>query len=384
MDNADIQTGIDYFKSGNKTLALQIFLEVLKKEPKNEIAWLWLAACVEKPEQKRDCFHKILEINPNNTSAQKALAELELQALTESKPVLKNGAVLKCPSCGSVMGKPDHTGLVQCGYCGTTITYHPPVEKIESKNVERFLEICKAALDGSNYDEALQYANKVLEIDPRNVDAWINKAIATFWLTTAANNRYDEAMGYLLKAEQIDRENPFIEETRNSLRISQSNWYLYLGKQEIERGNEIFQIYATPSSLSDAIADSLMGNASAKEHSKDCFIKAMDYYILALRYDPESRNVLQHIRSLYNSTRWINWNPVVSSKVAYLQKMESRDNAITRLPELRKQLQEAEADLAKLKKENGFFTGLKIEFAKNKINSLKQQIAQAERITNSN
>lgn len=85
MDNENVQTGIDFFKSGNKTRALQIFLEVLKKEPKNEIAWLWLAACVENPDQKRDCFYKILAINPNNTYAQKALAELELQALSEPK-----------------------------------------------------------------------------------------------------------------------------------------------------------------------------------------------------------------------------------------------------------------------------------------------------------
>jgi Tfp pilus assembly protein PilF len=40
MDNANIQTGIQYFKSGNKSDALQIFLEVLKREPNNEIAWL--------------------------------------------------------------------------------------------------------------------------------------------------------------------------------------------------------------------------------------------------------------------------------------------------------------------------------------------------------
>ncbi len=97
MDNANVQMGIDFFKSGNKPRALQIFLEVLKKEPKNEIAWLWLATCVEKPEQKRDCFHKILAINPNNTYAQKALAELELQIISDPQPILQNGTVLKCP-----------------------------------------------------------------------------------------------------------------------------------------------------------------------------------------------------------------------------------------------------------------------------------------------
>lgn len=106
----------------------------------------------------------------------------------------------------------------------------------------------------------------------------------------------------------------------------------------------------------------------------------MNYYLIASQYDPESRTVLQSIRSLYNSTRWINWTSQVQSKVAYLQKLEQRDNATNRLPELRRQLQEAEANLAKLQKENGFLTGMKMDIANNKIKSLKQQIAQSERI----
>ena len=63
--------------------------------------------------------------------------------------------------------------------------------------------------------------------------------------------------------------------------------------------------------------------------------------------------------------------------------MEQKDNAINRLPEFQKQLQEAEENLAKLRKENGLLTGMKIEFANNKIKSLKQQISQLERIAKS-
>ncbi len=59
--------------------------------------------------------------------------------------------------------------------------------------------------------KAVQFADKVLEIDQRNVDASINTAISAFWLTTAANNRYDGRNGIFAKAEQIDSENPLIE-----------------------------------------------------------------------------------------------------------------------------------------------------------------------------
>jgi len=176
------------------------------------------------------------------------------------------------------MGKPDHTGLVQCGYCSTTITYHPPIEKVERKNVERFLEICKAALDGSNHDEALQYANKVLEIDPENSSAWIYKAISTFWLTTVGNNRYDEAMGYLQRAELIDKDNPLIQETRDSLTRSQVQWFLHLGEQEIENGAKIYKIYATQYDLASAITDAAFGSPEAREHSKEYLVKATNFF----------------------------------------------------------------------------------------------------------
>lgn len=381
-NNANVQTGIEYYKSGNKAGALKIFLEVLKSEPNNEIAWLWLAACVDKPEQKKDCFHKVLAINPNNVTAQKALAELELQAVSDTKPIAKNGVVLKCPSCGSVMGKPDHTGLVQCNFCGTTITYHPPVEKVERKNVERFLEICKAALEGSNYDEVLQYSNKVLEIDPENFNAWVYKAISTFWQTTAANNRYDEALGYLQRAELIDKDNPIIQETKDSLKRSQVQWFLHLGEQEITSGWKIYNIYATQYDLASAITDAAFGSPDAKENSREYFVKAMNYFLLAAHYDPAHYYVLYSIRNLARNTNWVGWSSAVSNKIALLQRMEQRDKAVESLPNLRKQLQEAQANLARLKKEKGFFTGMKIDSATSKIKSLKQQIAQYEKIAN--
>lgn len=361
MDNTNIQTGIQYFKAGNKTSALQIFQKVLEQEPNNEVAWLWLAACVDKPEQKKECFHKVLAINPNNTNAQKALAELELQTIPDIKPIPQNGTVLKCPSCGSVMGKPDHTGLVQCNYCGTTITYHPPVEKVERKNIERFLEICQTALDGKNYDEVVQYANKILEIDPKNITAWINKAIATFWLTTGANNRYDEAMEYLLKAEQIDKDYPLISETRDFLTRNQSEWFIHLASQEIKNGAAIANIYTD--------------SYEAKKNSEEYYIKAMNNILLASHYDPTNYHNLKFINELASKVNWIDWSKEVKNKIALVKAIDS-------LLDLRKQLKENQANLEKLKRENGLFTGIKTETTTNKIKWLKQQIAEHERIVN--
>jgi len=78
---------------------------------------------------------------------------------------------------------------------------------------------------------------------------------------------------------------------------------------------------------------------------------------------------------LARDASWVGWSSAVSNKVGLLQKMEQKEKAINNLPGLRKQLKEAQANLAKLKKEKGFFTGMKIDSVTGKIKSLKQQIA---------
>jgi len=366
MDNINVQTGIQYFGSGNKTGALQIFLEVLKREPNNEIAWLWLAACVDKPEQKRDCFHKVLSINPSNLNAQKALAELELQTISDSRPVPKSGSVLKCPSCGSVMGKPDHTGLVQCSYCGTAITYDPPAEKVEQKNIERYLEICNSSLEGKNYEETLLYANKVLEIDPKNSSAWINKGIATSWLTTSKNNRYDEAMGYLRKAEELSPDNDEIQKIKDKLTYEQAYWYVHLGSKKEELGDEIYNIY---DNYIDAQAESI-------EH----FHEAMNYYLSAAAYFPADTNILSYVEKLAKRRGWIYIGETANKIIKDLQILRAKPEAEQKLPKLKAELLQTQKELEKLKKEKGFFSGFKIDDVQDKVTQLKGEILKCEKI----
>lgn len=378
MDSVNVQTGIELFKSGNKPRALQIFLEVLKKEPKNEIAWLWLAACVENPQQKRDCFHKILAINPNNTYAQKALAELELQTISEPKSVPQSGIVLKCPSCGSAMGQPDHTGLVQCGYCGTTITYHPPVEKTEKKNIERYLEICRSALEVKNYKETLEYANKALEVDPKNVDAWINKAIASFWFTTEAKNRYDEAMSYLHKAEGISLDNERIREVKRELTYQQAQWQIHLGNEEIKRGDDEAHFISTR--YSDGLIQLAARQLEARNKKMEHYLEAMKFFLAADSYTPNDVSVLENIEALVSISKSFNWGNAIYEKTQILQMLRSKPIAEEKLPKLKQELQQVQQNLAALKKRNSLFDAFKLDAAEDKEKKLKEEIDRCESI----
>lgn len=78
FENLDeIQKAIELIKSGDKSGARTILISVIKKNPRNELAWSWLYSAVETDERKIYCLKEILKINPNNTNAARALRKLE-------------------------------------------------------------------------------------------------------------------------------------------------------------------------------------------------------------------------------------------------------------------------------------------------------------------
>jgi tetratricopeptide (TPR) repeat protein len=76
MDDKLLQQAIGLVQVGDKSSAIKILKEIVTKDPKNENAWLWLAASFDKPENKIRSLQKVLEINPNNQKAKQALDKL--------------------------------------------------------------------------------------------------------------------------------------------------------------------------------------------------------------------------------------------------------------------------------------------------------------------
>ncbi|NTV37477.1 MAG: hypothetical protein HGA53_11045 [Anaerolineaceae bacterium] len=76
MSEQELNQAIGLFKQGNKEEAGKSLTDLLQREPENESAWLWLAACSTKPEDRRFCLEKSLEINPGNEKARIALAKI--------------------------------------------------------------------------------------------------------------------------------------------------------------------------------------------------------------------------------------------------------------------------------------------------------------------
>jgi len=68
-----LEAGIRSAKSGDTLHAQKLFAQAAKIDPESELAWLSLGHVLTDPDKKRDCFHRVLQINPHNPSAKRAL-----------------------------------------------------------------------------------------------------------------------------------------------------------------------------------------------------------------------------------------------------------------------------------------------------------------------
>jgi tetratricopeptide (TPR) repeat protein len=84
------QRGIAAAKAGQKAEARQLLQQAIRLEPNNEAAWLWMASVAPTPQDKLFCLQKLLEINPENSTALKAMQALQSNAPAEqSRPAIK-------------------------------------------------------------------------------------------------------------------------------------------------------------------------------------------------------------------------------------------------------------------------------------------------------
>lgn len=73
---SDLQRAIAAVRSGDKATGKRLLVQVLKEEPRNQAAWLWMSAVVETDNERRHCLERVLAINPNNETARQGLEAL--------------------------------------------------------------------------------------------------------------------------------------------------------------------------------------------------------------------------------------------------------------------------------------------------------------------
>ena len=76
MDKS-LEQAIVAIKAGDKATARKLLLAIIKENPNNETAILWLSTTTDDPARKRECFERVLKINPENEVAKRGLDKLD-------------------------------------------------------------------------------------------------------------------------------------------------------------------------------------------------------------------------------------------------------------------------------------------------------------------
>ena len=94
-----LRDGIAAAKAGDKGRTRQLLRQATQLDPRNELAWLWLAGVAESPQDALNCLHRVLAINPANGRARDGLKSVRLQAA-----VTVEGSVRVRSDCGDRHG----------------------------------------------------------------------------------------------------------------------------------------------------------------------------------------------------------------------------------------------------------------------------------------
>ena len=97
-----------------------------------------------------------------------------------------------CPSCGAATSAVEGANVAFCSACGGSLTVAGHTQIGIGPSADNLLGLARTAALAGNAQEAYDYAVRVLESDPRSVDAWLIKATSAGWLSTLAVLRIRE------------------------------------------------------------------------------------------------------------------------------------------------------------------------------------------------
>jgi len=256
----DLQRAISLIKSGQKKQGGKILVELVKQQPKNESAWLWLSDCVNDNKQKIFCLNRALEINPNNNEVRKVIQKLRSEEqdiqFIDNPPV--EFEKLNCPYCNGELRVPNNRHNIKCMYCGEEIIIQgSKLVALKTKNsVDHLLSLAVVAEEAKNYNEAYKYYSQVLEQDAGVSIAWIGKGISAGWLSSVQNQRLDEAVTCIAKGINSNSDAKLIERVAiNLIRMTQS-----YTKVVCEYLDEVYNLEISPNS-GGVLLDPLMAGA---------------------------------------------------------------------------------------------------------------------------
>lgn len=108
-----VEQGIAAYNAGDPLRARALLTEAVQRDPRHEIAWLWMSAAVHEPAERRFCLERVLDINPQHSAAQRGLAKFpaDLRSCSPLPPVPEPVLSTRCtyPGCREPVSRTGHT-----------------------------------------------------------------------------------------------------------------------------------------------------------------------------------------------------------------------------------------------------------------------------------
>src|SRR5215211_5641540 len=98
-----LEQAVAHIRAGEIEKARPLLIEVLKQNPRDENAWLWMSRCVTETEQKRYCFEKVLKLNPQNQYAIRSLSYLNRPVSPPAPPTLSQQQFVQKQGWGAAL-----------------------------------------------------------------------------------------------------------------------------------------------------------------------------------------------------------------------------------------------------------------------------------------
>lgn len=122
----------------------------------------------------------------------------------------------KCPNCGATIQLDNERIEGFCSYCGSKVKVLDAINLVKidkSGDLKNYLSLANSAIEAHNGEEALSYANKVLELDSSNSEAWYTKMLATGLLAILKDLKCSEVIAAGRKAIEFSSN----EKTKNDV-----------------------------------------------------------------------------------------------------------------------------------------------------------------------
>ena len=116
MDEKQVLTlAREALQKGDKATGRRLLGQVLRANPRNETAWLWLSAVVDDPRKREECLERALKLNPASEVAQRELSKLGQISVPSSQAA--STPLAPCPYCA----EPIREDARLCRYCGRNL-----------------------------------------------------------------------------------------------------------------------------------------------------------------------------------------------------------------------------------------------------------------------